>query len=86
MLGNWATLASQIVKPKLAGDNIWKRMEVSLNRGDSIEEGHLAERSWAGLLAYALTEEQVQLLERIPSNAMYKENYALKGILKFRYD
>ena len=74
------------MKPKLRGDNIWKRIELSLSRGNNIEEGHFAERSWAGLLAYPLADEQVQLLESIPSIKMSRENYALKGILKFKYD
>jgi len=80
--GNFATLASQITKQK----SIWIKIEFSLGRGDNIEEGHFAERSWAGLLSYPLTNEQIKLLESIPSNILSWEKWAMKGILKYRYD
>ncbi len=41
---------------------IWRSMEKSLSRGDNIEEGHFAERTWAGLLFPRLKAEQVDLL------------------------
>mmetsp|Transcript_4140 Transcript_4140/g.10466 ORF Transcript_4140/g.10466 Transcript_4140/m.10466 type:complete len:314 (+) Transcript_4140:69-1010(+) len=31
--------------------SLWPRLVASLERGDNIEEGHYAERTWAGLLA-----------------------------------
>mmetsp|Transcript_47381 Transcript_47381/g.127838 ORF Transcript_47381/g.127838 Transcript_47381/m.127838 type:complete len:311 (-) Transcript_47381:163-1095(-) len=31
--------------------SLWQRLVASLERGDNIEEGHYAERTWAGLLA-----------------------------------
>ena len=40
--------ASQIYLNK----NLLMKMEISLMRGDNIEEGHFAERSWAALLTY----------------------------------
>ena len=60
-------------------------MEISLSRDDSIEEGHFAERSWAGLLSYYLTNRQVELLQKVPSGAV-KGNWAMKGILQYRND
>ena len=81
--GNFATLASQIMRWDA---NVWKRIEASLTRGDSVEEGHFAERSWAGLLSYPLTDEQVKLLESIPSKAMALKDWDMKGVLRFRYD
>jgi len=33
-----------------AGATMWPRIEQSLTRADSLEEGHFAERAWAGLL------------------------------------
>ena len=32
-------------------EKTWKNMESSLSRGDNIEEGHFAERSWASIVA-----------------------------------
>ncbi|CAE7858176.1 Protein trichome birefringence-like 8 [Symbiodinium microadriaticum] len=50
--GNFMTSYSQMVLPV---SNIWQRIETSLSRSDSIEEGHFAERSWAALLSRRLT-------------------------------
>jgi len=36
---------------------VWKNIEISLSRGNSIQEGHYAERVWAGLLARPLTKK-----------------------------
>ena len=36
----------------------WEQLRDSLTRGDNIEEGHYAERSWAGLLAAPLNGAQ----------------------------
>ena len=37
------------------GPDLWKRMKQSLTRGNNIEEGHYAERSWLGLLSLPLS-------------------------------
>ena len=34
--------------------NTWKNIESSLSRGNNIQEGHYAERAWAGLLSFPL--------------------------------
>jgi len=44
--GVFATTGRAIAR---RGD-VWPRLEASLTRDDSVEEGHFAERSWAGLL------------------------------------
>lgn len=44
-----------------------KKMEESLTRGDSIEEGHFAERTWAGLLSYPTNSNQTDVLQSIPT-------------------
>ena len=54
--GNFAATRGAILqRPR----QLWKAMERSLRRGpDSLEEGHFAERSWAGLLGGPLTVAQ----------------------------
>lgn len=37
---------------------LWQALEQSLSRGNNIEEGHFAERSWAGLLSKPLRPSQ----------------------------
>ena len=41
----------------------WEQMRDSLTRGDNIEEGHYAERSWLGLLSQPLTESHERKLQ-----------------------
>lgn len=48
--GNFATKATQIYQ--YSDNNIWKTIEDSLSIGDSIQEGHFAERAWAHLLSH----------------------------------
>merc|ERR1712151_50604 len=61
--GNFAVKAKQIYAKK----SQTKMMEQSLTRGDSIEEGHFAERTWAGLLSYPLDSNQTDILQSIPT-------------------
>lgn len=58
--GNFATKASQIYSNR----EIWERIETSLARGDNIEEGHFAERTWAALLSHPLTSEETDILKK----------------------
>lgn len=52
--GNFAVRQRNIAKiPR----DVWLQMKKSLERGDSIEEGHFAERSWALLLHDPITTE-----------------------------
>ena len=50
--------------------NVWRNMERSLSRGSNIEEGHFAERVWAGLLSTQLLPFQENALYA------YSEGYA----------
>ncbi|CAE7030007.1 TBL8 [Symbiodinium natans] len=50
--GAFLTTYSQTVLP---ASRTWQKIEASLARGESIEEGHFAERSWAALLSTPLT-------------------------------
>jgi len=59
--GNFVAKASQIYAKR----DIWKRLARSLMRGNSIEEGHFAERSWAGLLSYNMTKNETDILNSI---------------------
>ena len=52
--------ASQIYQ--YSQNNIWRKIEESLSVGDSIQEGHFAERSWANLLSYPLSKKEIDLL------------------------
>lgn len=70
--GNFVVKASQIYKQLSQrqnndNNNIWKTLELNLQRGDSIEEGHFVERSWAGLLSYPLSEEEQDVFDSIPT-------------------
>jgi len=61
--------------------DVWKRMERSLRRGDNIEEGHFAERTWAGLLSYPLTLSQVDELKRNATGVTPSYNFHYVGSL-----
>ena len=54
---------------------IWKRLVASLSRGDNIEEGHFAERTWAGLLSNSLTESQAVAIVNQTSRINRKTAY-----------
>ena len=41
-------------------ESIWKDLTHSLSRGNSIEEGHFAERTWASLLSPPLTKNDIK--------------------------
>ena len=61
--GVYAVLESRIAAvPR----DVWRRMERSLSRGNNIEEGHFAERTWAGLLSQPLTQRELELFRRTP--------------------
>ena len=40
-------------------ESIWRNLSHSLSRGNSIEEGHFAERTWASLLSPPLSEVEI---------------------------
>jgi len=61
--GNFAVKASQIYAKK----DLLGKMASSLSRGDSIEEGHFAERSWAGILSYPLNSNETAVMQSIPT-------------------
>ena len=42
---------------------MWMKLEISLARGDNIEEGHFVERSWAALLSTPLELLQIEALQ-----------------------
>ncbi len=57
--GIFAVTKSQISQ---VPQEIWRNLERSLSRGDNIEEGHFAERTWAGLLYPQVSMEEMNLL------------------------
>ena len=57
--GVFAASVSNIMKRDML---VWKAIEKSLSRGNNIQEGHYAERSWAGLLSTPLQPFQVEAL------------------------
>jgi len=61
--GVFVVKASQIFNKT----NELQKIEESLKRGDNIEEGHFAERVWAGLLSYPLTSNETEMLYSVPS-------------------
>lgn len=57
--GIYAVQVSQILSvPKAT----WKAIATSLSRGDNIEEGHFAERTWAALLTTPASETETKLI------------------------
>lgn len=61
--GNFAVKASQIY----SRNALWQKMTTSLERAESIEEGHFAERAWAGILSYPLNLNESAVMESLPS-------------------
>jgi hypothetical protein len=51
---------------------VWTSLETSLSRGDNIEEGHFAERTWAALLSKPLGLEQAN---KIMSHAHHTNHF-----------
>merc|ERR1711862_279930 len=67
---NFVVKSSQIFSKR----DIWKKIEISLERGNNIVEGHYAERSWAGILSNHLSPYETDILNSIPrktGNAKY---------------
>ena len=57
--GVFATTTANIFKQNMT---VWKTLEASTKRGDNIQEGHYAERSWGLLLANPLKQHQIDAL------------------------
>jgi len=65
--GMFSTTYSQIKQR----ENVWGKMEMTLSRGDNIEEGHFAERSWAALLSKPLsTPAKLELKAKMTHHPM----------------
>jgi hypothetical protein len=58
--GRFAASVENIYKQDM---NMWMKLEISLARGDNIEEGHFVERSWAALLSNPLELLQIEALQ-----------------------
>jgi len=61
--GNFAVKATQIYAKK----DLMSKMAESLSRGDNIEEGHFAERAWAGILSNPLNSNETAVMSSIPT-------------------
>ena len=76
--GTFAVLVSNIKK---VDASVWRAAENALQRGDSIEEGHFMERSWAYLLANPLEQYQITALlqysdkDRMKFDQVYYRSY-----------
>jgi hypothetical protein len=58
--GRFAASVENIYKQDM---KMWRKLEVSLTRGDNIEEGHFVERSWAALLSNPLDLVQMDAIQ-----------------------
>jgi hypothetical protein len=58
--GRFAASVENIYKQDM---NMWMKLEISLTRGDNIEEGHFVERSWAALLSNPLEPLQIAAIQ-----------------------
>jgi len=63
--GDFAASVSNIRK---VDKTVWNNLENILTRGDSIEEGHMMERMWGGLLSKPLTAFQMKILTDYSDN------------------
>jgi len=77
--GNFAAKATQIYSKRI----IWEKMEASLMRGDNIEEGHFAERTWAALLSRPLSLEETDILKKSISKVHDENIHGYKGFFTF---
>ena len=60
--------------------SMWKNVEVSLSRGNNIQEGHFAERSWAPMIQTPLPTWQLEaLLEK--ADGVYINKSSFHGTL-----
>ena len=60
--------------------SVWKAVENSLSRGNNIQEGHFAERSWANLMSTPLQPYQIEaLVDR--SDGVYLNKSSTHGAL-----
>ena len=75
--GVFAASVSNIKKRNMS---VWKAVEKSLSRGNNIQEGHYAERSWASLISTPLQPFQVEaLLDK--SDGVYLNKNSMHGAL-----
>jgi len=68
--------------------SFWSRLEQSLSRGNNIEEGHFAERTWAGLLSKPLRSDQISALTAYTTYIDTKEMflYYMGMLVHYDYD
>jgi len=72
--GVYAVLESRIAAvPR----DVWMGMAQSLSRGNNIEEGHFAERTWAGVLSQPLTQRELELFRRNPHSIRGRSSLGL---------
>ena len=72
--------AASVSNIKRRNTSVWKGVEKSLSRGNNIQEGHYAERSWASLLATPLQPFQVEALVD-KSDGVYLNKSSMHGAL-----
>ena len=61
-------------------DEFWQSLTSNLSRGNNIQEGHYAERSWALLLTYDLPDYQVNALIK-HTDGVYVNTNSMNGAL-----
>ena len=79
--GNFAV---KIANAQQVPHQIWSNMELSLSRGDNIEEGHFAERTWAGVLYRNLSVSEKDLLFSRTQGVEHLHGF-MRGALKKRH-
>ncbi|KAL7516426.1 hypothetical protein ACHAWX_001984 [Stephanocyclus meneghinianus] len=72
--------AASVPNIRKLSDQFWKSLEINLSRGNSIQEGHYAERSWALLLSTPLQPFQESALLRY-SDGVYINLSSMHGAL-----
>ena len=66
--------AASVKNIKRHNRSVWKFLEQSLSRGNNIEEGHMAERSWALLLSPPLEQYKVKALLDYSTDLYYYDD------------
>jgi len=72
--------AASVSNIKKQNSSVWKNIEKSLSRGNNIQEGHYAERSWAPSMATPLQKYQLDaVIQR--SDGVYLNKSSMHGAL-----
>jgi len=65
--------------------NLWNRIEMSLARGDNIQEGHYMERLWGAILSSPLEPYQIEAIQNHSDHVFARPLNPLVGLMARRH-